>query len=169
MLKKKIKAELKEALKGKKETEISTLRMLLASVLNKEKEKRYRLTKEKPELKEGELEKESQLTDEEIVEVIFSEVKKRKEAIVEFKKGEREDLAEKEKKEMEVLKKYLPEQLSEQDIKKLAQEVIKKANITSPKDMGRVMAGLMPKVKGKADGGQVSRIVRELLSQPPKN
>jgi len=169
MLKKKIKAELKEALKGKKETEISTLRMLLASVLNKEKEKRYRLTKEKPELKEGELEKESQLTDEEIVEVIFSEVKKRKEAIVEFKKGEREDLAEKEKKEIEVLKKYLPEQLSEQDIKKLAQEVIKKANITSPKDMGRVMSELMPKVKGKADGGQVSRIVRELLSQPPKN
>lgn len=166
MLKERIKEDLKGAMKRRKETETSTLRMLLASVLNKEKEKRYRLTKEKPELEENELEKESQLLDEEIIEVIFSEVKKRREAIVEFKKGEREDLAEKEKKEIEILKKYLPEQLSEQDIKKLAQEIIKKANIASPKDMGKVMAQLMPKVKGKADGSQVSRIVRELLSQP---
>lgn len=164
-LKQKIQQTLKTAQKEKKEIEISTLRMLRAAILNKEKEKRYKLSKEKPELKEEELEKESQLTDEEVIEVVSSEVKKRKEAILGFEKGERKDLAEKEKKELEILKKYLPEQLPEEEIKKLAREAIEKIGATEIKDMGKVMSELMPRVKGKAEGDQVSKIVKELLEK----
>jgi len=164
MLKKRIQEDFKKVLKERKEIEISTLRMLKAAILNREKKKRYKLSKEKPDLKEKDLEKESQLTDEEITEVIFSEVKKRKEAMVEFEKGERMDLVEKEKKEMEILKKYLPELLPEEEIKKLAKEVIEKIGAVSIKDMGRVMGVLMPKVKDKAEGSLVSKIVKELLS-----
>lgn len=163
-LKEKIAEDFKKFLKEKKENEVSTLRMLNAAIFNKEKEKRYRLSKEKPDLKESDLEKESQLTDEEITEVIFSEVKKRKEAIVEFEKGKRQDLVEKERKEKEILKKYLPEQLSEEEIKKIAKEIIEKIKAEDMKDLGKVMGNLMPKLKGKAEGSLVSKIVKELLT-----
>jgi len=162
-LRQKIQEELKETLKEKKETKLSTLRMLIAAIINKEKEKRYKLSKEKPELSEKELEKESQLNDEQVLEVIFSEAKKRKEAILEFEKGGREDLAKKEKAELEVLEKYLPEQLSEEEIKKIVKEAIEKTGAKEMKDIGKVMAELMPKTKGKADGGLVSKVVKELL------
>jgi len=153
MLKQAIHDDLERAVRKKDEIARSTLRLLLAAILNKEKEKKY---KEK-------IEGEPELNDEEIIEVISSEVKKRKEAIVEFEKGKREDLVEKEKAEMEVLKKYLPEQLSEGEIKKLAKEVIKKTGAKEPKDMGKVMGEIMPQVKGKADGSLVSKIIKELL------
>jgi len=110
MLKSKIEEDFKSALKEKKEIEVSTLRMLKAAVFNKEKEKRYKLSKEKPDLNGEELEKESQLRDEEVIEVISSEIKKRKESILEFEKGKREDLIKKEKVEMKILQSYLPEQ-----------------------------------------------------------
>jgi len=164
-LKEKIITDLKNALKEKKELEVSVLRMLLAAILNKEKEKRAKLAKEEEGLKEEELAKKSQLTDEEVLEVVSSEAKKRKEAIEGFKQGEREDLVKKEEAELEILKKYLPEQLSEEEIKKLAQEAIEKVGATSLKDIGKVMAELMPKVQGKAEGGLVSKIVKELLSE----
>jgi len=164
-IKEKIKEDLKAALKGKKETEVSTLRMLLASILNKEKKKRYSLAKNAPELGAKKLEEKSQLEDQEIVEVVFSEVKKRKEAALQFEKGQRKDLAEKEKKEIEILKKYLPELLSEEEIKKEAVAIIEKIGAKGLKDMGKVMGALMQKLKGKAEGGQVSKIVRELLSK----
>jgi len=163
MLKEKIQQDFKNALKRKQEVETSTLRMLKAAVFNKEKEKRYKLVKEKPDLEEKELEKESQLTDEEIIEVISSEIKRRKEAILEFEKGKRKDLAKKEKAEMKILQNYLPEQLSEEGIKKLANESIKKVGEKDIKDMGKVMAELMPKIKGRADGSLVSKIVKEVL------
>lgn len=163
-LKEKISDDLKKALKEKAELEISTLRMLRAAVLNKEKEKRAKLVKEKNKIQEEELEKESQLTDEEVIEVISSEIKKRKEAIFEFQKGEREDLVRKEKEEMEVLKKYLPEQLSEEEIKRLTKEVIEKIGAVGPQDIGKVIGELMPQVKGRAEGSLVSKIVKELLS-----
>jgi len=181
-------------LKERKEIEVSTLRMLSAAIFNKEKEKRYRVSKEKPELLGEELEKESQLTDEETIAVISSEIKKRKEAILKFsayaegyggpavapqagaeagKKEKIESFINKEKKEIEVLQKYLPEQLSEEEIKKLAKEAVAayKASLAPEerekvgiKDMGRVMAELMPKIKGKADGSLVNKIVKELLT-----
>jgi len=157
-LKEKIKSDLNFALKEKKEAEVSVLRQLLAAVLNKEKEKRYKSKEEK----------DIQLTDEEITEVISSEAKKRKESIEGFEKGNRQDLAEKEKKELEILKKYLPEQMSQDEIKKLAEEAIKKVGAKEQKDMGRVMAELMPKTKGRADGSLVSKIVKEILTSSEK-
>lgn len=164
-LKEKISENLKKALKEKRELELSALRMLQASILNKEKEKRTKLAKEKEEIKEKELVKESQLTDEEVIGIVSSEIKKRKEAILEFEKGKREDLVTKEKKETEILEKYLPEQLSKEEIEKLAKGIIAKTGASSPKDMGKVMGELMSQVKGRAEGGTVSRIVKELLSQ----
>lgn len=166
-LKEQIQQDLNSSLKERKEIDVITLRMLNAAILNKEKEKRNKLSKEKlaeEELAEEELAEKSQLIDEEIIEVIASEVKKRKEAILEFEKGERQDLAEKEKKEIEVLKKYLPEQLPEEEIRKLVQESIGKVGAQEMKDIGKVMAELMPQVKGKADGSLVNKIVRELLT-----
>ena len=163
-LKEKIKEDLKTALKEGKEIEVSTLRLLLSAIFNKEKEKRYKLSKQKPEFEEKDLEKESQLVDEEVIEVISSEIKKRKESILEFGKGQRQDLVEKETKEKEILEKYLPEQLSEEGIKKLVKEAIERVEAKEPKDIGKVMAELMPKVKGRADGATVSKIVKELLT-----
>lgn len=165
--KKNIQEDLKKSLIGKKETELSVLRMLLAAISGKETDKRTKLWKEKPDLSVEDLEKESKLSDEEIIEVITSEIKKRKEAILQFEKGERRDLAEKEKKEMEFLQTYLPEQMPEEEIKKIAQEAIKKVGAKEPKDIGRVMAELMPKTKGRAEGSQVSKVVKDLLTPNP--
>ena len=163
-LKEKVHQDLNEAVKKGEELRTSVLRMLSAAILNKEKEKRYKISKQKADLKKEELVKESEVLDEEVLDVISSEVKKRKEAIFEFEKGKRQDLADKEKKEMEILQKYLPEQLSEEELKKMAKEAIEKVDAKEPKDMGKVMAELMPKVKGRADGFQVNKIVRDLLS-----
>jgi len=168
-IKEKIEKDFQKALKERKVIEISTLRMLKAAIFNKEKEKRYKLSKTKPELIKEELEKESQLIDAEVVEVLSSEIKKRKEALLLFEKGKRQDLVEKEKKEMEILKKYLPSlkagtRLSEEEIKKIAKEVIKEAGAEGLKDIGKVMGKLMPKLKGEAEGSTVNKIVKEMLS-----
>ena len=197
-LKQKIQQDLTTALKEKKELELSVLRMLNAAIINKEKEKRYKISsqrdksltelpkeakvkkrvnlsspfhpslcsgKVKTELTVEELEKESGLLEDEVLEIISSEIKKRKEAALLFEKGKRMDLSEKERAEAKILEKYLPEQLSEEEIKKLAREIIEKNGAKNLKDMGKVMAELMPKLKGKADGGLVSKIIRELLAQ----
>jgi uncharacterized protein YqeY len=111
------------------------------------------------------LEKQRQLVEEEVLEVISSEIKKRKEAILLFEKGERQELAEKEKREIGILQNYLPEQLPEEELRKLVKEAIEKTGAKEMKDMGKIMAELMPKVKGKADGSLVSKIVKELLTQ----
>lgn len=92
------------------------------------------------------------------------EVKQRRDAIAEYERANRDDIANTLKEEIAILMKYLPEQLSADEIRKLAQEVIAEVNPSGPKDMGKVMGKLMPKVKGKADGKLVNEIVRELLS-----
>jgi len=163
MLKEKIQADLNESIKSNNKSIRDTLRMLLAGVINKEKDKRYKVKKEKPNISEEELDKKASLTDEELIEVVSSENKKRKEAVFEYEKGERQELADKEKAEMEVLQKYLPEQVSEEELRKLVKEVIDKTGAKEMKDMGKIMAELMPKVKGRADGNEVSKIVKELL------
>jgi len=167
-LKEKIQNDLTQAVKEKDGLKPSTLRMVIAAISNKETEKRTKIWKEKPESPIEELEKGSQLTDEEIIQVLQSEIKKRKESILEFEKGKRDDLVKKEKAEMEILQKYLPEQLSEEEIKKLVQEAIGKVGAKEMKDMGKVMAELMLQVKGKADGSTVSKMVKELLSPKEK-
>jgi len=145
----KIKEELNQAVKDNNEIVRSTLRMLLAVINNKEKEKQYK--------------KKEDLTEEEIVNIIVSEAKKRRESISEFEKGNRKDLADKEKLELEVLAKYLPEQLSEEEVTSLIKETIEEVGASSLQDLGKVMGALMPKVKGKADGGLISKIVKDLL------
>ncbi|MFC1789535.1 GatB/YqeY domain-containing protein [Patescibacteria group bacterium] len=172
-LKNKIEENLKMALKEKKELEVSVLRMLKSSVLNKEKDKRYKLIKNKSEAelekigkesKEAEkLEKESWLSDDEVTDTITSEIKKRKESVEAFEKGGRQELVDKEKKEIDILQKYLPEQLSENEIKKLIEESIAQTEAKEIKDMGKVMSNLNPKIKGKADMSLVSKIVKEIL------
>jgi uncharacterized protein len=154
MLKQRIKDDLNSAVKQNNEVGRSTLRLLLAAIANKEIDKKY---KEK-------LEGNGVLTDEEIVSVISSEAKKRKEAAIEFEKGNRKELAEKELTEYKFLQTYLPEQFSEDEIKKIVKEAIKKTRVCTLKDIGRLMAEIMPKVKGKADGTIVSKIVKESLS-----
>lgn len=158
-LKEKIRQDLNSSLKEKKELEVSVLRLLIAAILNKEKDKRYQLKEEQ----------DISLTDEEVIKVIISEAKKRKEAILNFEKGKRKDLAEKEKKELMVLQRYLPEQISEQEIKALAQEVIRKLGVKDIKDMGKVMAELMPKIRNRADGSVISNIVRQLFKKENEN
>jgi len=162
-LKDRIQADLTSSLKEKRELELSVLRMLQAAILNKEKEKRYKLSREKPELSGDDLAKESQLSDEEIIDVLSGEVKKRKEAQLLFEKGGRLDLVEKEKRETEILNKYLPEQISEKDLRILIKEIILKTGAKDQKDIGKVMTQLMPKIKGRVAGNEISRIVKELL------
>ncbi len=159
MLKQKIQADATGAMKSGENLKMETLRMLLASAVSKEKEKRYKLK----------LEKDVELTDDEMLDVLSSEIKKRKDAIALYIQGKRPELAEKEEKEMEILKKYLPEQLSEEEIKKLVEETINEmsargGSALGGKDMGKVMADLNPKIKAKADAGQVSKIVKDLLN-----
>jgi len=142
-------------MKSKDAFVVGVLRMLSASILTKEKEKKF---KEKSET-------DIQLTDEQIIEVLASEIKKRKDAIALYEKGNRPELAENEQKEIEVIKKYLPAQLPEEELRKLVQESIKKTGATEIKDTGKIMADLIPQVKGKADNSEISKIIKELLSK----
>jgi len=116
-------------------------------------------------LKEAQVEKRGELTDEECYKIIMSEVAKRKEAIELFEKGGRADLAGRELKEIEVLETYLPPKLSEEEVKALVGEAVEEVGAKSPNDLGKVMKIVMPKVTGRAEGSLVSKIVRELLAE----
>lgn len=165
MLKEQIKSDTTQAQKSGNEMVVGTLRMISAAILAKEKEKRYKISKQKPDATEDILQKESEFTDEEVVETLTSEIKKRKDAIALYEQGKRPELAEKERQEIEIIKKYMPEQLSGEELKKLIEESINKTGAKEMKDMGRVMADLSPKIKGKADSGEVSKIIKEVLSR----
>ncbi len=155
MLKQQIQSDATTALKSGEALVSGTLRMLLAAIISKEKEKRYKMK----------LEKDAELTDEELIDVISSEIKKRKDAIILYEQGNRPELADKEKKEIKILQKYLPEQLSAEELKKLIEESINKVGAKEIKDIGKVMADLNPKIKGKADAGEVSKLVKEFLGK----
>jgi hypothetical protein len=103
------------------------------------------------------------LDDQGVIEVLSKEVKLRKEAIEEFKKGNRQDLVEKNEKEIEILYEYLPQQLSEEEIEEIVKQTINEVGANSIRDMGKVMGAIMPKVKGRADGSLVNRLVKEYL------
>ena len=145
-MKERIQNDIKEALKAGEEIKVGTLRMVLAFFINKEKEK-------------GEA-----ISDEEAMNVLQTEAKKRRESIEAFEKGGRPELAEKEKEELEILKIYLPEQLSAKEIQDFVTQAIEKTGATSMQDIGKVMGALMPQVKGKADGNLVNKIVKEKLA-----
>ena len=164
MLKDLIQQDFKEAFKNQEKVRLSVLKMLRSDIVKKQQDKRYQLKKEHPELEGEDLDGKSLLTEEEVLGVVISKVKRSKESIASFEKGGREDLVEIEKAEIEVLQKYLPEQLSEEETRKIVEAVVAKIGAEEMKDIGRVMTELMPKVKGKTDGDLVVKIVRELLS-----
>jgi uncharacterized protein YqeY len=165
MLKEKIKSDTIEALKAGNQLIVTTLRMLSSSISAKEKEKRYKISKEKPDATEGLLIEESQFNDQEITEVVSSEIKKRRDAITLYVQGNRSELAEKEQKEIEILKKYLPEQLSEYELRNIIEKSILKVGAKEIKDTGKIMQDIMPQVKGRADGSQISLIIKQILSR----
>ena len=105
-----------------------------------------------------------ELNDEEMITVLSRQIKTRKESIVEFEKGNRTDLIEKTQQEIDILSKYLPEQLSEEEVDKIIDEVFRTINPTGPSDMGKIMGALTPKLKGIADMGEVSKKVRAKLT-----
>ena len=105
------------------------------------------------------------LNDDEVITIIAREIKTRKESIKEFEKGGRTDLVEKTEKEIELLNKYMPEQLSEEEIIKTVNDVFDELKPSSVSDMGKIMGKLTPILKGKADLGLVNKIVREKLNK----
>ncbi len=138
--------DLKEAMKNKDSFKLSVIRMVKGAIqLEKINKKR-------------------DLNDEEVIDVISKQIKLRKDSINEFEKAGRNDLADTTKKEVEVLNEYMPEQLSSEEVNKIIDEAFAKVNPTSQKDMGLIMKEVTPKVKGKADMGEVSKIIKEKLS-----
>jgi len=161
-LKEKISADFIKASKSGDKEKRGILSMLLAGIKNTEIEKRSKPDK----AEEGKsLHEAGLLTDEEILSVISRQIKQRKDSVEQYKAGNRLDLAEKEEKEINVLTEYLPEQMSEEEIRRLVKSAIERTKAASVKEMGKVMGALMPDVKGKADGTLVSKIVKEELSQ----
>ena len=144
-----ISQDIKQAMKGKEAERLSTLRMLLAALKNK-----------KIELKQ-----EDDLSDEQAIQIIKSEIKKRKDSIIAYKDGGREDLAKKEQLELEILSKYMPEQMSEEDVLKAVTKVVAGLGDVSPADFGRVMGAAMKELKGQADGTVVSDAVKKVLNK----
>lgn len=160
-LKQQLNNDFKEFFKSKDADRLSVLKMVQAEIRNAEIVKRGKMSK----AGEQNIDEASQLNDEEIIEVISREAKKRKDSIIAYEKGGRQDLADKEKKEAEILSAYLPEQMGEEELKKIVEETVKEIGISDMKDLGKLMSAIMPKVKGRADGGMVSRIVKEILSR----
>lgn len=105
-----------------------------------------------------------ELNDDEIITILSREVKTRNESIKEFEKGNRQDLIDQTKKEIEILKPYLPKQLTTEEVQTIISETFNQVNPTSPSDMGKIMGIITPKLKGKTDMGNVSKIVKEKLN-----
>lgn len=142
----KISQDLTDAQKSKDSVAVSTLRLLLSDVKN------------------AQIAKGRELTDEEVINQTQKSAKKRKESIDAFQKAGRDDLVKKETQELEILEKYLPEKMSEDEIDKIVSEVIWESGASGTGDIGKVMGQVMAKISGKADGGLVSEIVKEKLS-----
>lgn len=139
--------DMKQAMRAKDKETLQVIRMLKASIQNEQ-------------IKKGQ-----DLNDEEELTVLSREMKQRRDSLAEVEKADRTDLADKVKKEIVIVENYLPAQLSEEEIRAIVTETVAKTGSTSPKEFGKVMGAVMPKVKGKADGNQVNAIVKELLNK----
>jgi len=148
-LKEKLQADLTDAIRSRNVVVSGTVRMLLAAITNEEVAGKAAKV----------------LTDAEIITVLSREAKKRREAVEAYTQAKRDDLAGKEKAEADVIANYLPEQLSEDEIKKLIADAIAETDAKGPAGMGLVMKVLQPKIAGKADGGVVSGLVKAALAQ----
>lgn len=134
---------------------------LKTSMKNKDIIRKNTITMVRAAIKQREVDERIQLEDEEIIDIISKQLKEKRNAIEDFTKGERQDLVELTKKEMDILLGYLPKQLTEGEIEKIVMETIDEVGAKTIKDMGLVMKSVMPKVKGRADGNTVSKIVKK--------
>ncbi|HAX47127.1 MAG TPA: glutamyl-tRNA amidotransferase [Nitrospina sp.] len=146
-LKENLLSDIKGALKAKESLKLNTIRGLISEIKNREIDLRR------------------ELGGDEIISIISTQIKKRKEAAALFKKGGRNDLFEQESQEMVILQEYLPEQVSEDELRRRVQEVITELGIAEMKDLGRVMKVIIPEFKGRADNGQIKNLVAECLGQ----
>jgi uncharacterized protein len=138
--------DMKQAMKNKEKDKLTVIRMVKASLQNEAIKLQHELS-----------------GDDELT-VLSREVKQRKDSLLEFEKAGREDLVDKLKAEMVILEEYLPKQLSEEELVAIVKETIAEVQVSSKSEMGKVMSALMPKIKGKADGGFVNRLVQQYLS-----
>ena len=138
--------DLKEAMKDKDVIRKNTVQMVRSAVLQFEKDNK------------------TELDDNGVIEVIAKELKKRKDVLPEYEKSGRDDLIEGLNKEIETLLSYLPAQLSKEELEEIVKEAIAETGASSMKDMGKIMAAVMPKTKGRADGKEINAIVKEMLS-----
>ncbi|MDQ0231591.1 GatB/YqeY domain-containing protein [Metabacillus malikii] len=139
--------DMKQAMKNKEKDKLIVIRMVKAALQNEA-------------IKLGKTE----LSDEEDLTVLSRELKQRKDSLQEFKNADRLDLVEKTQAEIDILVEYMPEQLSEEEVSEIVRKTIEEVNATSKADMGKVMGALMPKVKGKADGSLVNKLVLKQLT-----
>lgn len=146
-LKETLTQEMKNALKGRDKTRLSTIRLIQDAVTKKE-------------IDQGR----EALDDDGVIKVISTMVRKGEDAVEQFERGGRQDLVDEENRQLEVLKSFLPQQLSTEEIQSLIDEAIEEAKAVDMRDLGRVMKILMPKLSGKADGKTVNEMVRERLS-----
>lgn len=145
-LKERLTEEMKTAARAKDKLKLSTIRMVRSEIKNQEISRRH------------------ELGDDEILKLLGTMVKQRKDSISQFKKGGREDLAAKEEQELEILGVYLPEQMAATEIESIVKTVIAETGAAGKKDMGKVMQAVMARVAGRADGKEVNRMVSSLLS-----
>ena len=144
-LKEKLMEDLKQSMKSKNKVKKDTVTMVRAAIKQREVDERI------------------ELSDTEIVDIIAKQVKQKKDSISDFEKGNRQDLVDLTKEEIKILLEYLPPQLSDEAIDSIVKEAIEKTGAQSKKDMGKLMAFIMPKVKGKADGKHVNEIVAKYI------
>jgi len=137
--------DMKQAMKSQDKFKLSVIRMVRSAIKNREIDLRRTLD------------------DNEVLDILSREIKQRKDSLQEFDKAGRSDLAEEVKSEIDVISVYLPQQLSEEEVKVIVQQTIQETGASSKADMGKVMAALMPKVKGIADGKLVNQTVQQLL------
>jgi uncharacterized protein YqeY len=138
--------EMKQAMKSNDKLKLSTVRMIRSALKNKEIDLRKKLE------------------DEDVVKVIQAMVRKGEESVEQFQTGGRMDLVEKEKSEIEIMKSFLPQPLSQEEILKIIDQSIQETQASSMKDLGKVMKSVMPKIGGKADGKLINQLVKERLS-----
>lgn len=146
-LKERLMLDLKESMKSKDKIRKNVVTMIRASI------------------KQVEVDDRIELGDEDIINVISKQLKQSKDAMIEFEKGNRQDLVDLTKLEINILMEYLPEQLTEDELKVMVQEAIENVDAKSMKDMGKIMGYLMPKIKGKADGSMVNAIVKNCFNE----
>jgi len=146
-LKDRLQEDWKNALKGKEKFKASVISMAKAAILQVEKDNK------------------SSLNDDQVIEVLAKEVKQRRDALQEFEKGNRQDLVDSTNAEIDILLQYLPQQLTEDEIREIVRESAEKLGANSMKDMGKVMAAVRPSTNGRADGKIVSQIVKEYLNK----